>query len=402
MASGLRDPHAARQELSAVVTELGPPLAEQAHAHARTVSSFLELNWFQRAVRRSKVKDPVRDLAVDSRTWPEAVMGILASYDIPNCDELRAIFSPLGARFYPRFDAPPSPLPLDAPTGLPSLEDMLGLFHAQLTEAADNLASLRRPALLPARHPPAFARLRDDVVAESVADGLTELVDEGLRQYEAARAGHCPRDSRRVGEESERALSRAFLTSEVFGGLIEVNRGLRNAEVNAWGNGLLSKVYEKAAAGIHPRIHASCLTITVNYLAEVLELMPDYAEASGQGKRRDPVTVIGNVGQINIADTITSIGATIKIVESGGQTSVADAIRALTQAVQQAPELAEEQRAQLLDHVADVADAAAAPGEPRKLSRAKAAMAIITKAAGASTQLAQTIETWHGVFGKLS
>lgn len=43
--------------------------------------------------------------------------------------------------------------------------------------------------------------------------------------------------------------------------------------------------------GIYPRIYAGYVAIAVNYLAEVLELMPDYAEASGQGKRRDPVTV---------------------------------------------------------------------------------------------------------------
>ncbi|MFE4960809.1 hypothetical protein ACFRCW_44605 [Streptomyces sp. NPDC056653] len=129
--------------------------------------------------------------------------------------------------------------------------------------------------------------------------------------------------------------------------------------------------------------------------------MPNYADASGQGKRLDPVTVYGNVGLINsevsnshisVADTVTNRG------DTGG---AAAAIRALTEAIQQDRELAEELRAQLLDLIADVADAAAAPGEPRRLNRARAAMAAITSASGASSQLTQAVSTWHGVLGQL-
>ncbi|MER5688411.1 hypothetical protein [Streptomyces sp. NPDC002205] len=143
---------------------------------------------------------------------------------------------------------------------------------------------------------------------------------------------------------------------------------------------LMLPAYREIAAGIHPRIHAAYIAIAVNYFAEVLELMPNYADASGQGKRLDPVTVYGNVGLINsevsnshisLADTVTNRR------DTGG---AAAAIRALTEAIQQDRELAEELRAQLLDLIADVADAAAAPGEPRRLNRARAAMAAITSA----------------------
>ena len=84
-----------------------------------------------------------------------------------------------------------------------------------------------------------------------------------------------------------------------------------------------------------------------------------------------------------------------------GEPGIAEAIRALSEAIQQAPEIAEDQRAELLNHVADVADGAAAPDEPRRLARARAAIAMITTAAGASTTLAQAVDTWHQAVGHL-
>ncbi|PPS74382.1 hypothetical protein BV882_12080 [Streptomyces sp. 46] len=169
-------------------------------------------------------------------------------------------------------------------------------------------------------------------------------------------------------------------------------------------------MYREIAVGIHPRIYAAYIAIAVNYLAEVLELMPKYAEDSGQGKRRDPITInarnIGAIGEVNnshvsVADTVNSIGATVQAVADRGQTDTADAIRALAEAIERDPGLAEDLRAQLLDNVADVADAAAAPDGPRALSRGRAAMAAITSAAGASSQLAQAVSTWQGVLGQL-
>ncbi|KOY50134.1 hypothetical protein ADK59_38600 [Streptomyces sp. XY332] len=129
-------------------------------------------------------------------------------------------------------------------------------------------------------------------------------------------------------------------------------------------------------------------------MAEVLELMPVYAEAPGLGKRRDPVTIYGNVGaihsqvsnsNISVTDTVTNVGTTIQAVADRGETGAADAIRALAEAVQHDPGLTDDLRAQLLDHVADVADAAAVPDEPRRLSRARAAMAAIAAGAGTSS-----------------
>ncbi len=243
------------------------------------------------------------------------------------------------------------------------------------------------------------------------------LIDEGVKQYKAAQAGSwLPRPSGSSAwiRGHDHPLD-GFLTADVSKRYEAAIFGFKHAEEMAGGwrsGGYLTETatYREIAVGIHPRIYAAYVAIAVNYLAEVQELMPKYAEDSGQGKRRDPITInasrIGVVGDvtnsnISVADTINSIGTSIQAVSDRGQTDAAAAIRALAEAIQQDPGLAENLRAQLLDHVADVADAAAAPEEPRRLNRARAAMAAITASAGASSQLAQAVSTWHGVLGQL-
>ncbi|MFI1585527.1 hypothetical protein [Embleya sp. NPDC020630] len=65
---------------------------------------------------------------------------------------------------------------------------------------------------------------------------------------------------------------------------------------------------------------------------------------------------------------------------------------------QEDPNLTDEVRAQLLDHVADVVEAAAVPDEPRRLNRTRAAPASITAAASASSRIAQAVTEWPDVF----
>ncbi len=269
------------------------------------------------------------------------------------------------------------------------------------------------------------------MAAETVAERLTTLIEEGVKQYEAAQnnggwpgsvpfrgAGHFPRECA-LSDSFADSLS-GFLTTDVLARYKATlsgqgESGITHAEyltggkvTNAYAGS--PAMYREIAVGIHPRIYAAYIAIAVNYLAEVLELMPKYAEDSGQGKRRDPITInarnIGAIGEVNnshvsVADTVNSIGATVQAVADRGQTDTADAIRALAEAIERDPGLAEDLRAQLLDNVADVADAAAAPDGPRALSRGRAAMAAITSAAGASSQLAQAVSTWQGVLGQL-
>lgn len=289
---------------------------------------------------------------------------------------------------------------------------MMTMCRQEATPTLGGGLSLPRPALLPALHPPKFARLRENVVAETVAERLATLIAEGINQYEVARAQIWPGISREsmLNLRFEGSLF-GFVTEEVSRRYRRVTRGLAHVEQLAYTTDQTRySEYREIAAGIHQRIYSAQVAIAVNYLAEVLELMPDYAEASGQGKRRDPVTVYGHVGtlysevsnsNVSVADTVNSIGTTIGVIDDRGDSSVAAAIRALAEAIQHDPELTEDLRAQLLDNVADVADAAVEPAEPRKRSRARAAMTAITTAASASSHLAQAVGSWHDVLGKL-
>ncbi|MFE2151517.1 hypothetical protein ACFXAO_15970 [Streptomyces lavendulae] len=296
---------------------------------------------------------------------------------------------------------------------------ILSDLHDRLIQLSGTLMTLPSPAPLPSMSPPAFARLREDVVAETVSENLVVLIDEGLSRHQACLAGMWPTNPGWPSPYRSTLSGRfqgslPFLTTEVYVRYSEATEGFELLEKISDGVALrpdqFSVDYRAVVGDWHLPIYAAFITIAVNYLAEVLEHMPVYAEASGQGKRRDPVTIYGNVGaihsqvsnsNISVADAVTNIGTTIQAVADRGETGAADAIRALAEAIQHDPGLTEDLRAQLLDHVADVADAAAVPDEPRRLSRARAAMAAIAAAAGTSSQLAQTVSTWQDVLGRL-
>lgn len=421
--TGLPDPDTACRAISEAVPEFGPRIARQASVHAEVVSRFLDRRRLRTSSNEAKhlireIIGPFGTNSASTGTWYGRMNHILSGFyptDGPDS------WDPGGIRetLYPALQTLDNKPDLWLSRASDSeLRTVLSELHRRLTTLADSLPrSVRRPALLPGQHPPKFARLRDTVVAESVAEELATLIDAGVEQYEAARSGGWAGSSREsaLSQRFESALD-PFLTQEVFLRYKTATRGFEHLEIMAGGRSanltdpLTRPAYREIADGIHQQLYSSYIAIAVNYLAEVLELMPDYAEASGQGKRRDPVTVYGNVGAINsqvtnshlsVAQTVTSIGATVQAVADRGETNIADAIRALAEAVQHAPELTEDQRAELLDNVADVADAAAAPDEPRRLSRARAAIAMITNGAGASTQLAEAVRTWHQVAGQL-
>ncbi|MFF7889932.1 hypothetical protein ACH40F_55880 [Streptomyces sp. NPDC020794] len=415
--AGLPDPDAARRTISETVPELGPGIAKQARSHAEAVRPFLERRRLRGSTREAA--DLISDIATGGgNSWESRVSLLLRGF-IPIEDAYKTDLGGIGMALMPVKQAlqwKPDRWLWKASDS--ELRPVLSELHKGLVTLADSLArSIQRPALLPAHHPPGCARLRDDVVAETVAEQLAMLIEAGVKQYDAAQEGGWPGSSR------EAALSwrfedslRPFLTTEVQQRYWQATWGFKHAEelVDAKrgvhrGRSPIYEEYREIAAGIHPRIHSAYVAIAVNYLAEVLELMPKYAEDSGQGKRRDPVTVYGNVGAIgdvhnsnvSVADTVLSIGTSINTVADRGDTDTAAAIRALAKAVQQDPGLAETLRAQLLDNLADVADAAVAPDEPRRLSRARAAMASITAAAGTSTQLAEAVGNWQHVLGQL-
>jgi hypothetical protein len=448
----LPDPEAARQEISEAVPELALSIARQARAYANAVSRFLEQGGLRRSTTEAAELIHEIGAAPHARdSWAGSADKILVgffpfdgSYPSRVYETLRPAIETTerferenagkgknGARNRTLWDASES-----------ELRPILGGLHRGLLTLEDRLPrSVPRPPLLPAQHPPPFARLRKDAVAETVAEQLAAAIDEGAKQYEAAQKGGWPgtafgtmhgplppdaaltqyfeeqfdpfhtkdvveRYRIAVGELPDR--EQIFLPLQGFEHVEMLGSG--HSSTGQWIDSKVSTRYREIAGGIHPRIYSAYVAIALNYLAEVLELMPKYAEDSGQGMRRDPITIHarnigwigdGNNSHITVADTITSIDESIQAVANTGRTDAAAAIRALAEAIQHDPELAENLRDQLLDNVADVADAAAAPAEPRRLNRARAAMAAITAAAGTSSQLAQAVSTWHGVLGKL-
>ncbi|MEU9619150.1 hypothetical protein [Streptomyces sp. NPDC048155] len=407
----LPDPEAARRLISNVVPEIGLLMAAQARAQAETVRRFLD--------GRKPENAPQKAVELVDKTlgFFNGMTVVFQPFFLPRSMPQ----NPISTTLRPVHDALMTFLDLRRrPESGVQVRPVLTGLRDRLMMLSRTLTSLPPTALLPSIHPPGFARLREDVVAESVAENLAKLVDDGLSRYEACQAGIWPDPRQETLGPRFRWGFNPFLTGEVRDRYVRATEGFEQLELfgerkvlrpynreNGWQPALYEFSHYRTIVGDkHPGIYAAYVAIAINYLSEVLGLMPDYAEASGQGRRRDPVTVYGNVGaihsqvtnsSISAANTITNIGTTIQAVADRGEVDVADAIRALAEAIQRDSGLAEDLRAQLLDHVADVADAAVAPDEPRRLSRARAAMAAITAAAGPSSQLAVTVGTWHDV-----
>ncbi|MFD8750135.1 hypothetical protein ACFV0O_04015 [Kitasatospora sp. NPDC059577] len=243
------------------------------------------------------------------------------------------------------------------------------------------------------RDPPRHGRLRDGIVGRAFCEEIAERLMAGQALRRAAGEQTVPAIRAWVTATAA-VLDRGLTNDDIGDGLRLVTQGLRFCD---W-----TVPHPVALAGAY-------LTLGLDYLEKVEKQMPDHIEASGQGSQRAPVIINGNVGAFNskvtnssfaVAETIRGIEITVGALDRDGQSDTATALRDLIHAIQQDPALADH-RAQLLDHVADVAEAAAEPDRPRALSRARLAMAAITGAAGASAQLAQALTTWHDTLGRL-
>ncbi|MFF2354723.1 hypothetical protein ACFVVL_33790 [Kitasatospora sp. NPDC058115] len=250
--------------------------------------------------------------------------------------------------------------------------------------------------------PPRHGRLRDGIVGRALREEIAEQLA----------AGHALRRTAADGQPTAPAIVPAI---RAWAGATTavLDHGLTNPRI---GQGLRQLTdglrYCRRQAVPHPvAVAGAHLTLGLEYLEKVDKQMPDHIEASGQGPQPAPVTVHGNVGAINsevvnsqfaVAGAVRDIAVTIDALDRDGRRETASALRELTAAVQQDRSFAEDQRARLLDHVADVAEAADDPGRPRALTRARLAMAALTTAAAGSTQLAQALTTWHDTLNRFS
>ncbi|KAK1181797.1 hypothetical protein B7755_028830 [Streptomyces sp. NBS 14/10] len=142
------------------------------------------------------------------------------------------------------------------------------------------------------------------------------------------------------------------------------------------------------------------LSLGLSYLEEVLERMPDYAEASGQAAPEPRVSFAisgGTFHGVQFATQIANIESTIAGVAYQSGTDAAEALKALQQAVLSQPGLEDSERQDLLDNVEYLATAANTPHEHRKRGLISAALLALTTAAAAGGQLQGVMDTWGGV-----
>ncbi|MBO0803404.1 MAG: hypothetical protein J2P25_10080 [Nocardiopsaceae bacterium] len=317
--AGLPDPGAARELISETVPELGPGIARQARDYADAVRPFLDRLGLRPADKRREAaalfaeivspdyRNPSDVLSWVTGAWSDRIPELLQSLGIGSYpgDVGHALARVKYARRVLR----------DHHTRLHSVphDEMKSLLidlHGGLVALADNAGgTVPRAPLLPERHPPLSARLGKGIVAERAAETLAALIDAGLDEHRAALEGAWPGLPRHsvlcdhYGKQM--TLSNAFAPvlrrdfaeldnaglarmPRIYIEFKEATQGFETMERLADPSGLgpRSRVWVEALTdGIRLRIvaaYAAYAAIGVNYLAEVLDLMPHYARMAGQ------------------------------------------------------------------------------------------------------------------------
>jgi hypothetical protein len=96
-----------------------------------------------------------------------------------------------------------------------------------------------------------------------------------------------------------------------------------------------------------------------------------------------------------------NIDSTIATVVQQGSLDVAAALKALKEAVLSQQGMADEQRAELLDNVAYLAEAAQTPPEQRNRGTVRAVLSALKIAATSGAELGKVYDAWDGVLHRL-
>jgi hypothetical protein len=251
-------------------------------------------------------------------------------------------------------------------------------------------------------HPPRYGRLEDGVLSRLLAEDLAAQINAG-RTLEASLAAGTP-TSLTVQDWIENVAGSvdglkgnvtvpgvlAGLTPAVRDGFARLTSG-----ASACDNPVI------ADAGALGRAY---LALGMAYLEEVQVRMPDYAETSGQAapESRVSMTIKGGTfygGQFAVQ--IANIDSTIAGVVQQGSPDMADALKALEQAVMSQEDLDEEQRRDLLDNVGYLAEAAQASPEKRNRGIIKSVLSALKIAATSGAELSSAMDAWGGVLHRL-
>ncbi|WP_329164194.1 hypothetical protein OG709_00265 [Streptomyces sp. NBC_01267] len=239
-------------------------------------------------------------------------------------------------------------------------------------------------------HPPRRARLAQGEIGRLlVGDINTQL--EGCRSLvESLSAGTSTWSAARAWSNSVSFFLTQCLGRAVADGFDRLTQGL-----NACDYPLIAQPESLAQA---------YLCLGSSYLEEVVTLMPDYAGASEQAVPQPHVSMSFSGGTFyggQFAAQIANINSSISGLSRQGGTEVADALKALEQAVLSQADLDEEQRRDLLDNVGYLGDVAQLPPEQRNRGIIRSVLAALSLAASSGNDLRQAMEAWGGVLRNL-
>lgn len=397
----LPDPEQARQLCADVVAGLVRSVAAEAESHAAALRPLAAIgcragryrsqdgreNWGP-VQQGQRLTPEAADAVHRAVAWAKARRTLLSALHAQAVAEMRTILARTSTlqRWRDAYDT------AYEPPGTPVRP--AGEWGEFLQGLADDLAATAcRLRALPLSEPPprlsptGAARLREDTVAEAVEDRIFEYVEKHARRLLAA-----PLDGFSMTAadwDAGARLLKAFLTAEIPQRFARTTEGFQ--VVSQWDD-------TSAAPGVRSRMHRIFVTFALNYMVEVLKSMPEYVDP-GENPQKNGIIIQGGV--VQIANTLNVIGSNVAAVMQRGDTQSAEAVNALSAAVQADPDLDPQSRAEQLENVADVAAAVADPDTDGSRRRGRNALAAITAAAGASSQITQAIEQWQHVFTSL-
>jgi hypothetical protein len=238
-------------------------------------------------------------------------------------------------------------------------------------------------------HPPRYGTFEDGMLARLLSEDLAAQIDAG-RALEASLADGARTELSVPAWTKNVARVLSGLTKPVGEGFARLT-----SDVDACDHPLIT---DADALGL------AYLALGLAYLKEVQERMSDYAEASGQESPEPRVSMTFSGGTFyggQFAAQIANIDSTIAGVVQQGSPDVADALKALEQAVLSQEDLNEEERRDLLDNVGYLAEAAQTPPEERNRGIVKSVLAALNAAATRGVELQNAMAAWGGVLNGL-
>lgn len=269
------------------------------------------------------------------------------------------------------------------------LEGAVQALHDRIKETCQLLRQPPGELLIvpPETHPPRHAQLAQGHLGRLVVGDLAALVAKGADLEERLATGRA---------DWSEALSWVQEADSLLKSSLQGVRLLFYAEksIKACRSPLVAD----------PRLLARAYTAFVlSYLREVQTRMPDYIEASGQQVPEPQVSMTFSGGTFiggQFAARISNIHSTVAGIHQEGHVDVAEALRALQQAVV-ADSMDDDRRSDLLDNVEYLAQAAAAPAGERNRGLTRAAVGALTAAAAGGSALSQALESWGSVLQRL-